>query len=75
MVPEQAEIVYDHAHAHVTAAIGLTPQPLLEGSVTVGQKGLAIGVEGAFDTASNVATKYTLGLNYIQEDFTTSLLL
>jgi len=71
----KAEILYDHPHAHATAAIGLASQPVVEGAVTVGQKGMAIGAEGAFDTATNQAVRYTFGASVTKDDITSSIIL
>lgn len=76
-VPDQKsgklEGKYVTPYAHILTTIGLTPQPLLEASAAVGEKGYFLGAEVAFDTAAGVPTKYNLAAAYTKDDFTGSV--
>lgn len=71
----KAEVVYAHEYAHIISSIGLTAQPVVEGSVTFGSQGVAFGVEGGYDTATNKPTKYNFAVGVAKKDFSAALIL
>ncbi|CAI5468393.1 unnamed protein product [Closterium sp. Yama58-4] len=71
----KAELTYKQELLHVNATVGLVTQPVFEGALAVGTKGVVVGAELGYDTATNSATKYNLGVAYSESDFSASLLI
>ncbi|CAI5956033.1 unnamed protein product [Closterium sp. NIES-64] len=71
----KAELTYKQELLHVNATVGLVTQPVFEGALAVGTKGVVVGAELGYDTATNSATKYNLGVAYSESDFAASLLI
>ncbi|CAI5495580.1 unnamed protein product [Closterium sp. Naga37s-1] len=71
----KAELTYKQELLHVNATVGLVTQPVFEGALSVGTKGVVVGAELGYDTATNSATKYNLGVAYSESDFAASLLI
>lgn len=71
----QLDVQYLHQHAAINSSIGLNPSPLLELSVAIGNKDLALGGEIGFNTASSSFTKCNAGLSFNKPDFSAALML
>lgn len=69
------DVQYLHQHAAINSSIGLNPSPLLELSVAIGNKDLALGGEIGFNTASSSFTKCNAGLSFNKPDFSAALML
>ncbi|XP_008775594.2 mitochondrial outer membrane protein porin 1-like [Phoenix dactylifera] len=79
VVPDQrsgkVELQYLHDYAGVNAGIGLTANPIVNLSGVVGTRGLSVGADVSFDTASGNFTKYNAGLSVINADLIAALTL
>lgn len=79
VIPDQkatkAELTYKQPLIHATGTVGLVTQPILEATFAVGSHGVVFGAEAGFDTASNNATKYNVGVAYSEKDFSAALLI
>ncbi|XP_027774473.1 mitochondrial outer membrane protein porin 4 isoform X2 [Solanum pennellii] len=69
------DVQYLHQHAAINSSIGLNPSPLLELSVAIGNKDLALGGEIGFNTASSSFTKCNAGISFNKPDFSAALML
>ncbi|KAH7686545.1 voltage-dependent anion channel protein 2 [Dioscorea alata] len=79
VVPDQksgkAELQYLHDYAGVSAAIGLTWNPLLNLSGVIGTNTFAAGVDVAFDTTTGNFTKYNSAVSFTNVDLIASIAL
>ncbi|KAJ0971302.1 hypothetical protein J5N97_019261 [Dioscorea zingiberensis] len=79
VVPDQksvkAELQYLHDYTGVSAAVGLTSNPVVNLSGVVGTNIFAAGVDVSFDTATGNFTKYNAGLSVTNDDLIVSMAL
>ncbi|KAJ4831793.1 hypothetical protein Tsubulata_017004 [Turnera subulata] len=71
----KVELQYQHEYAGISAALGLTANPIVNFSGVVGKESLALGTDVQFDTATGNFTKYNAGLSYINKDLIASFTL
>ncbi|CAA3017841.1 mitochondrial outer membrane porin 2-like [Olea europaea subsp. europaea] len=69
------EFQYFHAHASLTAAVGLNQSPPLDLSVTLGTPTFALGAEAGYETTSGKLTKYTAGITVTKPESCASIIL
>lgn len=78
-IPDQlsgkVEVQYNHEHATINTSVGLNAAPIVELNGAIGNDGVAVGGEVAFDTGSGALLKYNAGLGFSKPDFSASLLL
>nr|AWW14800.1 porin voltage-dependent anion-selective channel protein [Passiflora edulis] len=76
-VPDQrsgkVELQYQHEYAGISAALGLTANPIVNFSGVVGSEAISLGTDVSFDTASGNFTQIHAGLSYTKDDLIASL--
>ncbi|XP_006826371.2 mitochondrial outer membrane protein porin of 34 kDa [Amborella trichopoda] len=76
-IPDQrspkAELQFLHEYVGVTTSVGLTANPMVNFSTTVGTGEFAFGTDVSFDSATGAFTKCNVGLSFSQADIIASL--
>ena len=72
---EQLELQYLHDYAGINSSIGLTANPIVNFSGTLGTNVVAIGTDLSFDSKTGNFTKCNAGLSFSNADLIASLTL
>lgn len=69
----QVELQYLHDYAGISTSIGLTANPIVNFSGTLGNNVVALGTDLSFDTKTGNFTKCNAGLSFCNSDLIASL--
>lgn len=69
----QVELQYLHDYAGISTSIGLTANPIVNFSGTIGTNVVALGTDLSFDTKSGNFTKCNAGVSFCNADLIASL--
>eukprot|EP00897_Mesotaenium_endlicherianum_P001690 jgi/Mesen1/1549/ME000134S00673 len=69
----KAEVQYGQENFNVVGIAGLTSQPTLEGSFTVGREAVAAGIDLGYDSTTGKATKYNVAVGLTKPDFSAAV--
>ncbi|KAL0920885.1 hypothetical protein M5K25_007900 [Dendrobium thyrsiflorum] len=79
VLPDQksgkVELQYLHDYTGISASLGLTANPVVNISGSIGSSKLAVGADVSLDTATGNFTKYNAALNLTNADLIASLIL
>ncbi|KAK9164327.1 hypothetical protein Syun_005229 [Stephania yunnanensis] len=71
----KVEVQYFHDHATFTSAVGLSQQPTVDMSATIGTPSFAVGAEAGYETSLGTFSKYNAGISVINADYNASIIL
>lgn len=72
---KQVEVQYLHDYFGIGASVGLTANPIINVSGTLGTNVIALGHDLTYDTKIGEFTKLNTGLNFTKDDLVASLTL